>query len=155
MRKIPNRKLGVWQSDRLHAKITYFFKKQYKLRINGQEAQRIWNDYIQEEIIKPLSIGAVVNLTPKTTMWVKATPILEHKKAMALFKKGLMYQNGKIVPININFDTSKYIYEIVFESKCMNEDYKLYFKAHPTISKAVYEGVTKGKLITRFEKPCQ
>jgi len=155
MRKVPNRKLGVWQSDRLHAKITYFFKRYYKVRINGQEAQRIWNDYIQEEIIKPLSVGAVVKLTPRTTMWVKATPILEHKKAMSLFKKGLMFQNGKIFPININFDTSKYIYEVMFESECMNKDYKLYFKPHPTISKAVHEGVTKGKLITRFEKPCQ
>ena len=155
MKKVPNKKHRVWQTDRLHAQIKLHFKRQYKTRIVGQEIQRVWNDYIAEEIIKPLSVGSIVELNDKATLWVKATPILEHKTAMSLFKRGLMLQGGKVVPININFDTSKYIYDIVYENKDMNDEYKLYFKPHPTISKGVHEGIKAGKLVTRFEKPCQ
>lgn len=155
MKKVPNKKHRVWQSDRVHANIKLHFKRHYKQRITGQEIQRVWNDFIQEEIVKELSENGICKLDNSSMIWVKAVPILEHKKAMSLFKKGLMYQNGRIVPINLNFDTSKYIYDIVYDNEGMNKDYKLYFKPHAMLSKGVHEGIKKGKILTRFEKPCQ
>lgn len=150
MKKTPIKRLGVWQTDRLHSQIKYRFKRAYKKKINGQEIQRVWNSYIEEEIIEDLKVGSIVKLDSNSKIWVKAIPITEHKQAMSLLKQGLMLKGGMIVAANINFDTSKYIYKIVYENKKMNKDYKLYFKPHPKLSEAVNEGVTKGKLIIRF-----
>lgn len=150
MKKTPPKKHRQWQTDRLHSQIKLHFKRYYKKRITGQDIQRIWKDYIQEEIINPLSVGSVVELDDYSTIWVKATPVLEHKKAMSLLKQGLMYKNGTVQEANINFDTSKYIYKIMFENTGMNKEYKLYFKPHRDLSKAVNEGIVNGKLITRF-----
>ena len=152
MKKAPHKKKRQWQSDRLHALIKIHIKRYYKKRIVGQEIQRIWNDYIQEEIIKGLEVGSVVKLDKHSTIWVKATPFVKHKKAMQLFQKGLMYQGGGIVPLNINLDTSKYIYKIMYENVGMNKEHKYYFEPHRDLKKAVNEGIKKGKLVTRFEK---
>ena len=68
---------------------------------------------------------------------------------MALLQKGLMYSGGRIVPLKINLSTTKYIYDIVFETKNYKHKNKIYFKPHKDLSKAVNEGILQGKLITR------
>ena len=68
---------------------------------------------------------------------------------MALLSKGLMYKNGRIVEANMDFNTSEYIYDIVFETRRFKEKTKLYFQPHRNLSTAVRQGILKGKLITR------
>ena len=69
---------------------------------------------------------------------------------MSLRSKGLAYRNGKIVEADINFDTSNYIYKVVYENISFKQDKKIFFKPNVKISKAVNEGIINGKLITRF-----
>lgn len=149
MKPIPKKKKSVWQQDRLNATTKLLFKKKFKQRLNLADMQKIWSDYV-EEMSKDLAKGTVVNLTKNTKIWVKATPMVEHKKAMALFEKGLMYFGGKIVPANINLDTSKYIYDVVLESNLHRECKRIYFQPHKNISKTVREGIISGKLVTRI-----
>lgn len=149
MKPIPKKKRSVWQQDRLNATTRLLFKKKFKQRLNLADMQKIWSDYI-EEISKDLAKGTVVYLTKNTKIWVKATPTVENKRAMSLLEKGYMYLNGKIVPANINLDTSKYIYDIVLESNLNKECKKIYFQPHKNISKAVREGIISGKLVTRI-----
>lgn len=152
MKAKPNKIHRIWQTDRLHFAIKKQFKRVHKKRITSIEINKIWGDYIEEEIIKPLSIGTVVSINKSSTIWVQATPILEHKRAVTLLKKGLMYKDGRIVEANLNFDSSKYIYKVMYENRLYKHDYQLYFKPNPNISKAVSEGIKQGKLITRFNK---
>lgn len=150
MKAIPIKKKSIWQQDRLNATTKRLFKKKYKQRLNLTDMQKIWSDYIDEVVIKGLEKGSVVNLSKNTKIWVKATPTIENKRAMALLEKGLMYFGGKIVPANINLDTSRYIYDVVLESSLNRECNRIYFQPHKNISKAVREGIISGKLVTRI-----
>ena len=102
-----------------------------------------------EEIISNLALGQIVNIDSKSKMWVKATKTIENKKVMALLVKGLMFKGGRVTKANINLSTSEYIYDIVFESTRLKSKERLYFEPHKNLSKAVQEGILKGKLITR------
>ncbi len=77
-------------------------------------------------------------------MYVKATPIHKHKRAVALLNKGVTIGMSGVKSANINFDTSRYIYKIIYENDKFNEDVKLFFKADKSISKAVNEGIVNG-----------
>lgn len=149
MRKMPNKKIQKWQTEKVH----YYIKehlKTHKVKINSKEINKIWKDYIQAEIIDTLAFGGVIQLNDNAKMWVKATPITQHKVAMSLLKKGLMLNRGGVVEANINLDTSKYIYKICYENTKFVNVKQMYYAAHPNIRKAVNEGIVKGKLITRF-----
>lgn len=154
MKKAPIKKRGVWQTPRLHYFIKRSFKRKFGVKITSAEIGKIWSDYVAEDIIKPLSAGAIVKLDRKNKvkMWVKATPITEHKRAMALLKKGLTYSPSHrgVIEANLNLDTSRYIYDIVYENENYKGGFKLYYKPHPTISKAVANNIKQGKIITRF-----
>ena len=151
MKPKPIQHHGVWQQDRVNYAIKMSLKRKFRKQISIRKISKVWEDYMQEEIIKPLSIGIPVKIDKFSSIWVKATPITEHKRAMALFKKGLMYKNRRIVPVNLNFDTSKYIYSIVYENNCAKKERKLFFKPNAKISKAVSEGIKAGKVLIRFE----
>lgn len=126
------------------------FKKYFGLEISSEEINKIWNDWVEENIITPLSVGTIVHIDKDSKMWVKATPIYKHKRAMALLEKGKMFAGGRVIDANINFDTSKYIYKIIYENNKFKGKTKLLYKPHRAISKAVNEGIINGKLITRF-----
>lgn len=126
------------------------FKKYMGVEITSTEINKIWNDWIEENIITPLSVGTVVQIDKDSKIWVKATPIYKHKRAMSLLSKGKVYRNGTVVDADINFDSSRYIYKVVYENKKFKGETKLFYKAHKAISKAVNEGIINGKLITRF-----
>ena len=128
-------------------------KKKFKKKITSTQINKVWADYIEEEITKPLSFGAIVNIDKYSKIWVKATPLVEHKRAMSLLEKGLIYNGGRIKEANISFDNSEYIYKVVYENKSFDKKIQLYYKPHSNISKAVNEGIKQGKLITRLQ--CQ
>lgn len=153
MKKIPKCKTGTWYTPRVHASIRRVFKKKFKERISTPEINSIWTSYLEEEIINNLQIGAIVNIDKKTKIWVKAIPVTEHKRAMALLSKGLMYVGKRIKEADISFDSSQYIYKIMLESERFNGGTQLFFKPHKNLSNSVNEGIKKGKLITRTK--CQ
>jgi hypothetical protein len=126
------------------------FKKIYKKKISTSEINKIWKDWIDECIVKPLNVGTIAKLDKESKIWVKAIPTHTHKRAVSLRSKGLAYVSGKIREANINFDTSKYIYKVVFETERFNEKIKLFYKPHINIKKSVSEGIVNGKLITRL-----
>lgn len=149
MKIIPKRNRNGWSSSILNLKIKKHFKVKYKKRITVPEINKIWGDYVQEEVINTLSVGGIVNMDPSNRIWVKASPTSENKRFMALLSKGLMYRNGKIVEANINMATSEYIYDIIFETKKWKHETKLFFQPHRNLSKAVRQGILNGKLITK------
>jgi hypothetical protein len=114
------------------------------------EINKIWKDWIDECVVKPLNVGTIVKLDKESKIWVKAIPVHKHKRAMSLRSKGLAYVSGKIREANINFDTSKYIYKVVFETERVNKKVKLFYKPHISIKKSVSDGIVNGKLITRL-----
>src|SRR6478609_892906 len=138
---------GKWHPERSNHLIKTNFRKKFGTKITTPEIQKIWKDYIETYIIPNLAKGIVVKIGNKDKIWVKATPITEHKKAMALLSKGLMYRGGRIVEANINLDSSKYIYKIVYESGYKKLTDKMFFEAHPKIKKAVNESIKKGTLL--------
>jgi len=142
--------LGKFSTVILRDNIKKKLKKKHKIRITEGQINKVWRDWVEEEIIKPLSVGSVVQIDSKSKIWVKATPTYKHKRAMSLRSKGLAYRNGKIVEADINFDTSNYIYKVVYENISFKQDKKIFFKSNVKISKAVNEGIINGKLITRF-----
>lgn len=144
----PKNKKNAWSTPRVHHKVQKEFKRHW-LKITSPEINKIWTTYIEEEIIKTLEVGGVVYLDSESRIWVKATKTIEKKNAMALLSKGLMYKNGRIVEANMDLNTSEYIYDIVFETRRFKEKTKLYFQPHRNLSKAVRQGILKGKLITR------
>ena len=152
MKKRPTKKLSVWQTELVHYNIKLAFKRKLKKRISSRDINKILDAYVEEAIIKKLEVGGIVDLK-FAKIWVKATPISEHEWAMSLLKKGKMFKGGMIVDANLNFDTTKYIYKIMLEAERYKGDLKVHYAPHPKISKAVHEGINKGKLLTRFE--CQ
>lgn len=149
MKKIAPQIRNKWTTERLHSQIKIMYKAKFKERITSPEINKIWNAYIEEEIISNLALGQIVNIDSKSKMWVKATKTIENKKVMALLAKGLMFKGGRVTKANINLSTSEYIYDIVFESTRLKSKERLYFEPHKNLSKAVQEGILKGKLITR------
>jgi len=149
MKKIAKNKSEKWSTPRVHGFIKREFKTKYKKRITTPEINKIWNSYIEEEILNNLKVGTVVDLDYGSRIWVKARRRSEDKKAMALLNKGLMYSGGRVVEAKLNMSTTKYIYDIVFETRRYKHKKKIFFKPHADLSKAVSEGVLKGKLITR------
>lgn len=149
MKVKPKKKLNVLSVPLLHFNIKKAYKKKFKEKITTPEINKIWRDYVQEEFIKTLKVGGIVNIDESSRVWVKATRTSEKKNAMSLLNKGLMYKNGRIVEANMNLSTSEYIYDIIIESKRWKQETKLYFQPHRDLSKAVREGILKGKLITR------
>lgn len=153
MKKEPVLKANKWSTPRLH----YFIKKRYKKTFNKKittlEINKIWSSYIEEEILNNLKLGAIVSLDKQTKIWVKATPITEHKRAMSLLNNGLMYVGGRVKEANISFDSSKYIYKIMLETDRYKDKLQLFFKPHKNLSSVVNEGIKQGKLITRLR--CQ
>lgn len=134
---------------RIHFCIKRHYKIKFKEKITTPEINKIWRDYIEEEFIKTLQVGGVVNIDDNSRVWVKATPSIKKKNMMALLNKGLMYKNGRIVEANMNLSTSDYVYDIIFETRRYKHKTKLFFQPHRDLSKAVREGILKGKLITR------
>lgn len=134
---------------RIHFCIKRHYKIKFKEKITTPEINKIWRDYIEEEFIKTLQVGGVVSIDDNSRVWVKATPSIKKKNMMALLNKGLMYKNGRIVEANMNLSTSDYVYDIIFETRRYKHKTKLFFQPHRDLSKAVREGILKGKLITR------
>ena len=134
---------------RIHYYIKRDYKAKFKEKITTPEINKIWRDYIEEEFIKTLQVGGVVSIDDNSRVWVKATPSIKKKNMMALLNKGLMYKNGRIVEANMNLSTSDYVYDIIFETRRYKHKTKLFFQPHRDLSKAVREGILKGKLITR------
>lgn len=149
MKIIPKINENGWSPTILNIKIKKFFKKKYKQRITVLEINKIWGDYVQEDVINTLSVGGIVNIDSDSRIWVKASPTSENKRFMALLNQGLMYRNGKIVEANLNMSTSEYIYDIIYETKRWNHKTKLFFQPHRNLSKAVRQGILNGKLITK------
>lgn len=149
MKKIAPGIQNKWTTERLHFQIKKMYKRKFKQKITTPEINKIWNAYIEEEIINNLALGQVVNIDKKSRVWVKATKTIENKKVMALLEKGLMFKGGRVTEANMNLSTSEYIYDIVFESTRLKSKERLYFEPHRNLSKAVQEGILKGKLITR------
>lgn len=149
MKQIAPQVKNKWTTERLHSQIKKMYKVKFKQRITTPEINKIWNTYVEEEIIKNLELGQVVNIDNQSKMWVKATKTIENKKVMALLEKGLMFKGGRITKANMNLSTSEYIYDIVFESTRLKSKERLYFEPHRDLTKAVQEGILKGKLITR------
>lgn len=149
MKKIAPRIPNKWTTERLHSHIKIMYKRRFKQRITSPEINKIWSTYVEEEIINNLVLGQVVNIDSQSRIWVKATKTIENKKVMALLEKGLMFKGGRITEANMNLSTSEYIYDIVFESKRLKSKERLYFEPHRNLTKAVQEGILKGKLITR------
>lgn len=141
---------AIFKKSEIDNRIKKRFKTKYKKRISINDINKIWKDWVYETIEKPLNVGSVVNIDKKSKIWVKAIPLHKHKRAMSLRNKGLTCLNGKIQEAKVNFDTSKYIYKIVFETDRMGKDIKLFYKAHPKIKKSVNDGIINGKLITRL-----
>lgn len=141
---------AVFNKKSFDNKIKKEFKKTYKKKISINEINKIWKDWVDEFVTKKLNVGSVVKLTDNNKIWVKAIPLHKHKRAMALRNKGLTYSKGRVTEANINFDTSKYIYKIMFETQKLNKKIKLFYTPHSNIKKAVNEGITNGKLITRL-----
>lgn len=129
------------------------YKKQFKKTISDSEINKIWDSYINEHILPSLKKGDIVKLNDILKIWVKATPINKHKRAMALLNKGLMYVGGRIKEANISVDSSEYIYKILLEADSKSLEKKIFFKPHASLSSTVREGIKSGKLITRLQ--CQ
>lgn len=141
---------AVFNKKSIESNIKKKFKRIYKKKISKSEINKIWSDWIDECVVKPLNVGSVVRLDKESKIWVKAIPTHKHKRAMSLRSKGLAYVSGKIREANINFDTSKYIYKVIFETERFNEKIKLFYKPHVNIKRSVSEGIVNGKLITRL-----
>lgn len=149
MKKKPQHKRNMLSIPRIHYYIKRHYKIKFKEKITTPEINKIWRDYIEEEFIKTLQVGGVVSIDDNSRVWVKATPSIKKKNMMALLNKGLMYKNGRIVEANMNLSTSDYVYDIIFETRRYKHKTKLFFQPHRDLSKAVREGILKGKLITR------
>lgn len=149
MKKLAKGKLGEWTTARVHGMIRRNYKKKFKQKITTKEINKIWASYIEEELINNLKVGSIVHIDSESRIWVKARRRVEDKRAMALLEKGLMYSGGRVVEIKLNMGTTEYIYDIVFETRRYKHDKKIFFKPHKDLSKAVSEGILKGKLITR------
>lgn len=149
MKVIYRQVRNLWTTERLHSQIKAQYKKSFKKKITTPEINKIWSSYIEEEIINNLALGQVVNIDKCNRVWVKATKTIDNKRAMALLEKGLMFNGKRVVEANMNLSTSEYIYDIVFESTKLKSKEHLYFEPHANLSKAVRQGILKGKLITR------
>jgi len=149
MKKKPTYKRNMLSVPRIHYCIKRHYKTKFKEKITTPAINKIWRDYIEEEFIKTLEVGGVVNIDDNSRVWVKAIPSIKKKNMMALLNKGLMYKNGRIVEANMNLSTSDYVYDITFETRRYKHKTKLFFQPHRDLSKAVREGILKGKLITR------
>ena len=149
-----NNMKNSWNTKEFYTSIKREVKSKHKIKINGLEIAKVWKDYVELHICENLKKGNKVELKKTACLWVKATPLLEHKTAFHMFSKGLMYSQKRIKEAKIKLDSSKYIYKIVLDKLGNKEtEYKMYFKPHKLLRNAVSEGIEKGKLITRFQ--CQ
>lgn len=153
MKKIAPVKLGRWVTPRVHGGIKRDYKKKFKEKITTQEINKIWASYVEEEVLNGLKIGKIINLDDKSRIWVKASKPIDNKKLVSLLEKGLMYVGGRVTKANMSFDSSDYIYKIVFETKRYKHTKQIFFKPHQDLRDAVKEGIKKGTLITRLQ--CQ
>lgn len=142
--------LSEWDNKELQTRLRKRVKRQTKVKITNREINKIWETFINEEIIPTLIINSVYNFGGGVKLWVKATPIMQHKRAVALMKKGLMYRQGRVMDAKINYDSGKYIYKIYLETR-EREGKRIFFNAHSNLKKAVRESINKNKLITRFD----
>lgn len=149
MKKIPKGIKNKWSTEFMHFQLKKEYKKKFNQKITSLEINKIWSTYVNEEIVKNLELGQVVTIDKKNKIWVKATKTVDNKRVMSLLEKGLMFNGNRIVEANFNLSTSEYIYDIVFESTRLKSKEKIYFQPHINLSKAVKEGILKGKLITR------
>lgn len=142
--------LSEWDNKELQTRLKKSARRKTKVKITNRDVNKIWETFIDEEIIPALVINSVYDFGGGVKLWVKATPIMQHKRAVALMKKNLMYRQGRIMPVKINYDTGKYIYKIYLEIK-NREGKKIFFNAHSNLKKVVTESINKNKLITRFD----
>ncbi len=135
---------------KINKKIKRDFKNKYNQKITTQEINKIWHDYVKMGVLEDLSNGGIVNLFNDMKIWVKAIPIHENKRAMALLNKGLMYVGGRIVEAKLNHYESRFIYKITAD---INRDKDLcnniYFAPHRNLKLAFKDGLKRGKIITR------
>ena len=139
-----------FSAEVINSNIRNSFKKRYKLKVSDRDINKVWSEWVTECISEPLELGIVVNIDSSSKIWVKAIPVNKHKRAMALRDKGLAYVGRRITKANINFDTSKYIYKVVYENTKFKYDTKVFFKPHANISKSVSKGINRGKILNRL-----
>lgn len=141
--------LRKWNNELVVSRARTRFKSSFKKSISAKEVKDIWSDFVSIFIEEELKLGREVYLFGNK-FWVKATPVVKHKRALSLLKKGKIYLNGRIVDADINFDSAEFIYKIMYKSDYYKKGNKVFFKAHRSISKAVNEGIKNRKLITRL-----
>lgn len=141
--------LSEWDNKDLQSRLRKRVKKQTGVRITNTDINKIWNTFIEEEILPTLMINSIYNFGGGVKLWVKATPIMEHKRAVALLRKGLMYRRRKVIDAKINYDSGKYIYKICLDTE-NKKGKRIYFKPNEKLKKVVRESINKNKLITRF-----
>ena len=141
--------INGWNTVRVNTMLRKRFKRKFKKKLLVSDISNIWKDYIKEDVLNNISKGIVSDIDNSSRIWVKATRTVDNKRFMSLLSNGLMYRRGRILEADINMNTSEYIYDIVFESKRWKSNVKLFFQPHKDLSKAVRDGILKGKLITR------
>lgn len=112
-------------------------KKKHGVVISLSQAKKIWDDYCEYDIIRPLLKFGKVQIDERTSIEIVGTKYENDPKLMGLMTKGLN-GNGHIKKA-VAFDSNRMgvKYKIVFKDK--NYKDRLIFEPNAKLSKRVHE----------------
>lgn len=75
-------------------------KKKHKVKIKLSDVDRIWKDFVEYGIIRPVLNGDEADVTNHFSVQLKTRKIVDDKRHMALMTKGLTISNGIVTKID-------------------------------------------------------
>lgn len=125
-------------------------RAKHKKTVHLTTLDKIWDDYVEHGIIRPLIKYGNVQIDDHTTLEITGKPDTKPETFGPLSKGLLVKRNGKMQPFKSLKGRSGYVYGI----RVRDTNYKgnLIFKADPKLSKRVAEALVKTQNYYRIEK---
>ncbi len=119
-------------------------RKKYKKTIKLSKVDKIWKEYCEYAVVKPLLKNGFANLDDNTSLEIVGKRIIDDTRMYNLLSNGLSYRRGgAIAPVGkLNHTRSGFCYKVRLKDKTFNRG-QLVFKTAPDLAKKVHKALVE------------
>jgi hypothetical protein len=128
-------------------------RKKYKKTIKLTTLDKIWKEYCEFAVIRPLIKDGVSQLDNNTKLEIVGKKIVNYPNAYNIMSKGLTQRRGGVVapPEKMNMNRSGFIYKIRLTDKTFKRG-QLVYKSDPKLAKRVNKALVETLKYYRIEE---
>jgi len=150
---MPIRAHSSFDMKPLRRRAKKLLRKKYKKTIKLSTVDKIWKEYCEFAVIRPLLKDGVANMDGNTKLEIVGRKIVNDNSIYNLLSKGLTKRSGGVIapPEKMNIHRSGFIYKIKLSDSAFKRG-QLVFKADAKLAKRVSKVLTETPKYYRIEE---